>query len=231
MDQQPSKRDTYRDAVIVATGIVVIAWFIPGLAVLTTPINYLGTHTHELCHAVVALLTGAQAIRVDVFADSSGVMHALGGAPSLVSMAGYLGATAIGAALIVSSRTEKGAKASLRFLAGFVTLGSLLWLRGDLVGVLTGALWIGALWLMAAKLNKGPLLFAAQFLGLQLCVASIQSLMTLVNISALATRESDAENMAQMTGVPALVWAVTWCALGLMGIFVALRFAWAKKSA
>ncbi len=231
MDDKPSKRDTYRDAVIVATGLVVIAWFIPGLAVLTTPINYLGTHTHELFHALVALATGAQSIVVHVYADGSGVMNALGGAPTLVSMAGYLGATAFGAGLIVASRTERGARVALRALAAFVAVGSLLWLRGDGVGVTTGVLWIGTLWLLAARLSKGPLLFAAQFLGLQLCVASIQSLATLVNVSALASQESDAQNMANLTGVPALLWALTWCTLSLMGIFVALRYAWRKKAA
>jgi len=223
---QPSKSEQFRAALLIATGIVVIAWFVPGLAVLTVPINYLGTQTHELSHALAALATGAQGIVVHVYADGSGLTNTRGGNPILISSAGYLGATIAGAALIAGSSSEKRAKRAVGILAGILAVGSLLWLRGDGIGLVTALGWLAAL-VALAKWGRGLwVILAAQFLGLQLCVASAQSLMTLLNVTALATRESDAQNMANLTGVPGLVWALTWCALATLAVLAALRRAW-----
>lgn len=224
--QKPSRSEPYRNALLIATGLVVIAWFVPGLAVLTIPINYLGTHTHELSHAFAALATGAQGIVVHVYADGSGVTNVAGGNPVLVSSAGYLGATAIGAAVIAASSKERSARRALGFLAGALALGSLLWLRGDGVGLLTALGWLAVLGGLANWGRGVGVVLAAQFVGLQLCVASALSLMTLLNVTALASRESDAQNMANLTGVPGLFWALAWCLLAALAVVAALRHAW-----
>ena len=223
-----TQSERYRNAVLIATGIVVIAWFVPGLAVLTVPVNYLGTHVHEMSHALVAMATGAQNIVVSVHADGSGLTESRGGSALLTSSAGYLGATAAGTALLAASRTEAGARRALGVFAVLLGVSSLLWLRGDLVGLLTGLGWLGVRAWLSTKAQGGVLLFAAQFLGLQLCVASIQSLFTLLNVSALNMGFSDAQNMADLTGIPALFWALLWCGVSLVGIVATLRHAWGR---
>ena len=76
---------------------------IPVASVLLYPFNYLNTHVHEMCHAVVGILTGGQVQDIKVFGDTSGVTHALGGNAFLVLNAGYLGSTLVGGAVSRSS--------------------------------------------------------------------------------------------------------------------------------
>lgn len=223
---RPSKSESYRNALLIATGLVVIAWFVPGLAVITVPINLLGTHLHELSHAFAALATGAQGIVVHVYADGSGLTNTAGGSAVLISSAGYLGATILGAWVIATASSVKGARRALGFLATMLGIGSLLWLRGDGIGVLSGVFWLAALTALGIWGRGTFVVLAAQFLGLQLCVSSIQSVLTLLQITALATRESDAQNMANLTGIPGLFWAFAWCVLAAMAVLAALRHAW-----
>ena len=76
------------------------------------------------------------------------------------------------------------------------------------IGMATALAWIAALWAIAFYLDDEKKLFAAQFLGVQQCLNSIQSLFFLVQISGFGVKQSDAGNMENLTGIPAVVWSV-----------------------
>lgn len=205
------------------------AWAVPLLRTLFLPLLYLNTHLHELCHALAAHLTGGSAMAIYVYANGSGLTPVLGGVLLVVASAGYVGASVVGAGMILGGRTPGGAKTVLRALAVALALSTVLFVRGDTVGLFAGILWVGGLWLMSTYLKDRALLFAAQFLGLQQCLNSLQSLYDLLRISAGGSGHSDAGLMASRSGIPAIVWAVAWCALSLMAIGLAVRRTWATE--
>lgn len=223
--RQNSLREHQR-AILFAALATVIAWAIPVVGLLLLPLQYLNTHAHELAHAVAALGTGGSPQYIVVNANGSGMTPIVGGNILLVSSAGYIGAALLGAALIYYGRTENGSKLMMRVLAVVLMVGLLLWIRGDLIGVISAVGWIGALWVMSARLSPQNSILAAQFLGLQQCLASLQSLLTLMHVSAFGNVHSDAANMQSITGIPAVVWATGWSGFSLLLIFVALRAAW-----
>lgn len=201
-------------------------WAVPLLRPFALPLVYLNTHIHELCHALMAHATGGAASHIMVFANGSGVTPVSGGSIFLSASAGYVGTAIVGALLLASSRTLKGARSMLWTTFAFLAVSLLLFVRGDTIGILSALLWLGALPLMAYRLKGEWVLFAGQFLGLQMALTSLQSLLVLLKVTVSPEPRSDALILQQVTGVPAIVWAVGWSAFGLAAIVVALVTAW-----
>lgn len=215
----------HQKAILLAGLITLIAWAVPILSKVLLPLEYLNTHLHELSHALVGIISGADIEQIKVFSDGSGVTPMRGGAIVLVGCAGYLGASFGGAAIIVGSAHEPGARLTLRIVAGCLVGSMLFWVRGDWVGVASGLFWIAAL-IGLSFLRGNGLLFAAQFIGIQQCLSSFRSLYVLLEISAMGEGGSDASLLATETHIPAMVWSVAWVLASAVLATVALRRVW-----
>jgi hypothetical protein len=211
---------------IFASVAALLLWALPFTRPLALPVVYLNTHLHELCHALAAVATGGTAHLIHVYADGSGIAKISGGAGVIVASAGYVGATLLGAAMIVMAGTERGARTALYGLAALLALALLVWVRADLVGLGAGAVWAGLCFLLARLDSRPAAIFAAQFIGVQQCLASLQSLLVQLDLAAFTEKQSDAEILADGTGVPAIVWAVAWAVIAIVALTVALRAAW-----
>jgi hypothetical protein len=170
----------------------------------------------------MALSPGGLVSHIEVHANGNGETYTFGGNNLLISSMGYIGASLVGAAMIAFAHTPKAARGALISLSAILAIIVLLWVRRDPFGIVSGAVWIVGLWVMAKHLDDNKQLFAAQFLGVQQCLNSIQSL----RISGFGVEQSDAGNMQQITGVPAIVWAVLWCGVSLTAMAYALKFSW-----
>lgn len=96
---------------IVAAGLAsLVLWAIPYVHFMLLPLEYLNTHIHELCHAIVGTMTGAQVDHIEVHVAGDGVTPIRGGNVFLEVSAGYVGATIVGLFIMLGSRTEKSAK-------------------------------------------------------------------------------------------------------------------------
>ncbi|MBL8068883.1 MAG: M50 family metallopeptidase [Armatimonadetes bacterium] len=191
----------------------VALWAVPGLRILMLPFIYLGTHIHELCHAVMALATGGQPESIHVFMDGSGVTPVSGGNVLLVAAAGYPGAAFAGSLLILSGKTERGARRAFAGVATALGLSLLLLVRGDLAGVLSALFWIPVLACAAWKLDDGQIRFASQFVGIVVGLNAFQSLLNLWNISLSGSIPTDATILAEHYWIPAPIWSALFFAL------------------
>ena len=216
----------HRAALLGATAVSATAWFVPAIASVLRPIQYLNTHVHELCHALAATATGGEAQKILVHSNGSGETPVLGGITLIVASAGYVGAAAIGAVLIAFGRDEKQARALLGGISGLLALSLLVWVRGDLAGVAWGAFWAVTLGACAIFTRGQASVFAVQFVGVQQCVNALLALTTLLEVSYGTDVQSDAMNMQNASGIPAIVWAAVWAAIGLLLVVAALRRAW-----
>jgi hypothetical protein len=212
---------------MIAALVSLLMWVVPVSGFVLLPLQYLNTHLHEFSHAFMAILTGGEVDNIHVYAAGNGVTLA-SGSPFLVSSAGYVGAVILGALAIWFGRTEKGAWVILRVLAILLVFSFIFWVRGDFVGIISGIFWIAVLLGLPAILKGSQLVFAAQFIGMQQCLAAVQALYVLLNISAYGG-QSDAQNMANFTGVPAMFWALLWGAIGIVTFYVTLRASWANR--
>lgn len=223
-----SSLKAHQSAFAIACIVSVVLWFLPFLRWVTVPLQYLNTHIHEAWHALAAVATGGQVAHIEVHVNGNGETYTLGGSNFLISSAGYIGASLVGALVIALARTPKAARTALIVLSVVMAYTLIVWVRRDIFGMATALVWIVALLGIAFYLGDEKKLFAAQFLGVQQCLNSIQSLFFLVQISGFGVKQSDAGNMERLTHIPAIVWSVLWCAVSLALMFFALRFSWRR---
>lgn len=205
-------------------------WAVPLFRPILTPLIYFNTHIHELCHALMGMATGGSVLRIVV--ESNGNGHALigGGNLILTASAGYVGSAIVGAIMIAGANGGKGARAMLLAAAGFLAISMLLFVRGDVVGVISGIVWVAGLALAGLKLPVDWRMFAAQFVGVQLCLTSAHAFLALLQLSISSEAMTDAEALERVTGMPGVLWAVGWFAVSAVAVGLALRRAWKGRS-
>lgn len=203
---------------LVALGVgLLVLWRIPGLYWIAWPFRLFGTFVHELSHGLAALATGGQFQRFVVNADLSGLAWSAGGVRWIVASAGYVGSAVFGALLILAGRLLP-ARSVLGLLGLALALLCAFYVR-NAFGAVTGLALAAAL-LIAAVYVRG--LWAETLLlvlALQLLLDGFQTVIDLVFLSARGDVHTDAATLAQLTGLPAPLWAVLW---GLFSAAVAV---------
>jgi hypothetical protein len=219
-------RTSQQSALALAVAISFVLYFIPFGYLLLAPILFYNTIIHEISHAIAALVTGGQVKYILINSDTSGMAVVSGGWMLFIASAGYLGAALFGALCIVFSKTADSARIVLMAQAALLTLCLLIWIRGDAIGIAVTILWIVAL-AMAGWFTKGNFsVFLAQFLGVQQCLASILVLGALVPGTQMGEYLNDAQVVSDITGIPAIVFAVTWMVTALALGYLALARVW-----
>ena len=144
----------------------------------------------------------------------------------LVSSAGYLGATAYGVLLLFLIRRAMAARVVLIGSAALVlvlTVGYGLW---SPFTVIAGILLSLGLIAIAKYTSPRVATFFVSFLAVQ-CV--LNALLDLKTVFFLSTPlgpsvPTDAMNMANATGIPAMFWAVIWIGISFLLLSMAMRF-------
>jgi hypothetical protein len=207
------------------------------------------TFVHEGSHVLATLMTGGAVQSLTVSPDTSGVVWSVTNSwlsQLIVSSAGYLGTTLFGILLLVWFRFNYSSRNALYFSSGFVGLMTVvfgllapLWnLFNVKIGaldvaftVISGAVLTAGLFAIAKYASMKWVNFSLAFLAVQCLLNAVFSLKTLFLISATTNSHSDAMNMAQATGIPALAWVLIWIVGSVIMISVGLRlYAVSQKS-
>lgn len=188
------------------------AVFIPSAWRIT---SHLVTLVHEAGHAFVAVLTGRRLRAIKLHSDTSGLTVTKGRTRGITMIAsaaaGYLAPSAFGliiVALIAYDRTMWSLYIALAGL-GFL----LLWIRnwfGLLLIVLAGSM----TWLIANRTTEDFVDYTAWFLGAFFLIASPRAVWGHVR-SRGVRRSSDSDVLAQISPIPAWLWAWIFQALTL----------------
>ena len=210
---------------LLAAILSIALWFIPFAEILSYPFRIFVTFIHEGGHAIAALVTGNS-------------VQSLSVAQMLVSSAGYLGAMTYGALLLVLIRRSVAARLvlvgsavvvfALTAIFGVVkplvagTWGSL---GGLPFTLLAGVLISVGLFAVARFASARVATFLVSFLAMQCILNALLDLKTVFFLSSpfATTVPTDALNMANATGVPAMVWSIIWISLSVLILAVAVR--------
>ncbi len=236
---------------LIATIITIALWFIPYADYLVYPIRLFVTFIHEGSHVLAALLTGGSVESMTVAPDASGLVnfrYTSAFSALVTSSAGYLGSTAFGVLLLVLIRRAYSARIVLALSAIFVVLMTLLFgLFAPALNILSGNVSFGSVAFTVASgafLSVGLLAiarfasgraaqFALSFLAVQCVLNALSDLKTVFYASSpfSSPMQTDALNMAQATGLPAIVWVLLWIGISVVMISVGLRvYAVSQKS-
>ncbi len=226
-------------ATFISIGLWAFAWYLPIVGYVYYPLQLFATFIHESSHALAAFITGNSVSSLTVSPDTSGVVWSSGSglAGLFISSAGYLGATAFGAALLAWIRFGRSSRGALYFSAGLIgamtlVFGFLLpfWNLLDKVTfgsvaftVFSGIILSIGLFAIARYAPLKWANFALAFLSVQCLLNAFFSLKDLFFISALSNQQTDAANMAAATGIPGLVWVLIWITISVVMISLGLR--------
>jgi hypothetical protein len=228
---------------LIATAITLALWFLPFAEILTYPFRLFVTFIHEGGHALAALLTFSSVQSLSVSTDGSGLVYARTGnglALLIFSSAGYVGATAFGALLLVLIRRAIAARWVLLGAAVYVFL--LTTLFGLLMPLLNATepnvelskipftliagvgLSLG-LAAIARYATARVASFFVSFLAVQCVLNALLDLKTVFLLSTpLAhTIHTDAKNMSDATYIPQMFWVAAWIGLSVFILSLALR--------
>lgn len=224
---------------LIATAITLALWFIPYAEILTYPFRIFVTFIHEGGHAIAALLTGNSVASLSVAANASGETYTTEGgllSQIFVSSAGYLGAMAYGALLLVLIRRAVAARIVLLSSAGFILLltavfglwkplSNGMWERFSFFTLLAGAALTIGLVAIARYASARTASFFVSFLAVQCVLNALTDLKTVFFLSSPfgASVPTDAVNMANATGIPSIFWAVIWIGIALLILSTAMR--------
>lgn len=226
---------------LLAAVLSIALWFIPFAEILSYPFRIFVTFIHEGGHAIAALLTGNSVQSLSVAMNGSGETYTTqGGAISqmIVSSAGYVGAMSFGATLLVLIRRSVAARivlfgSSLVVLALTAIFGVVKPLMsgtwGSLSGLpftlLAGGLLSVGLFAAARFASARVASFLVSLLAVQCVLNALLDLKTVFFLSSpfATTVPTDALNMANATGIPAIFWAVLWIGLSVLILAVAVR--------
>ena len=224
---------------LVAATLSVLLWFIPYAEILAYPFRIFVTFIHEGGHALAALITGNSVSSLSVATNSSGETYTTQGgliSQLLISSAGYVGSMAFGALLLTLIR--KSVAARLVLLGTGLFIFALTLIYGLFKPLYSGFAWSGipftllagtiisvGLVLVARFASARVASFFVSFLAVQCVLNALFDLKTVFFLSApfgLPT-QTDATNMANATGIPAIFWAVLWIGLALGILWFAMR--------
>jgi hypothetical protein len=227
---RPSSERRARRALVltlVATAVLgILFWHSP----LLWPLKILAVTLHELGHATAAWLVGGHVDRIALSGNEGGVTYLWTGAALwkriLVSSAGYLGSTGFGAALLVLA----SGRARWRPRAVF-------WILGGGLLVLAALLFRDAFSWAFALGTSAALLALARFAPDEIIRPGAVGLSAFICLYALwdlradlwhlpwdpVVTGTDADALAHLTHVPALVWALCWSALAVLAVGLAVR--------
>jgi hypothetical protein len=195
---------------------------LPVLGWLVYPFQLFVTLIHELSHGLAAVLTGGRFLEFTIAPNTSGLATTAGGWRWLVIPAGYLGAALFGGLLLVLIHRSPGTLARRILAIGlglFFALVTMLFAR-NLMAITVGG--TASLVLLALGLLGSPLLliFGLDLLAIQSIFNAVDSLLGLTRLNAGPFRlPNDAQAMADLTHVPAILWAILW-SLAAAGILV-----------
>jgi hypothetical protein len=213
---------------LIALAITVVLGFIPFAGILTYPFRLFVTFIHEGGHAVAAVLTGSSVRGLQVAPNGSGLTYTLGGnwfSQMIVASAGYLGAMGYGALLLVLIRRSTAVRAVLYGTGAYILALTLLYGFPNLFTLVVGIGLGVALFATARYATIQVANFLVAFLAVQCIVGALFDLRTLIALSTPfgAGPHTDADNMARLTGLPPIFWALAWTALAFVILVGSLR--------
>ncbi len=210
-----------RAAAMIAITIVIIAiwdtWAV-------YPLKILVVFFHELSHGITAVATGGRIVEVQVDPGQGGLCLTTGGSRFLTLSAGYLGSLILGGFLLLAASHFKRKNIPNLVLGLIVFLATIVYVRpvigfGFFFGAGAGIALVAA----AQKLPNEVNGYVLTVIGLTSTLYAVLDIKS--DILDQPGARSDAVMLAELTGVPAIMWGAAWMLVSVCLAFVFLVFA------
>lgn len=188
-------------------------WFLWDTRILY-PLKIFVVFLHEVSHGIAAIIGGGSIQRIEISPNQGGVCYCGGGIRFLTLTAGYLGSLLWGVAMLL----VVGAKriwhvVSLAGLGVLVVTVSLLYVRSGF-GLMFGLMFGLALIAVARYLPSEIQTMTLTVLGLTSCLYAVWDIKS--DVLNRPEIRSDASMLAELTGVPTVLWGLLWTGIAIV---------------
>lgn len=208
--------------------VAILLWNTP----VIYPVKLFVVMLHELSHGMMAELFGGDIIAIQID-------YRIGGycqytvpqsflARIMITSAGYLGSLFWGALILVMAiRTDYSKRITLVIGVVLLALSWFVIKTGEWFGI-TMTIGLGVFMLISYKLLPNAFHeYFLKFLGLISCMYVLIDIRE--DLIARSNVGSDADSIAQMTGIPSIVVGVIWLLIAFLMVYFALRYAFRTK--
>lgn len=222
----PSSRTRRRWRFVLTFGAFFVALWLLWDTPFVYPVKLFVVMLHEISHGLVAVATGGEIREIAVTADQGGYCVCPGGDAFLTLSAGYLGSLAWGALFaLLAGRGRRLGRAALVVTGAGILVLTLLYVRRPfalLLGLGSGA----ALAWAGTKLRAAGV--RALMLGLGLTSGLYAVLDIKSDVLERPGMTSDATMLADLTGIPGLLWGLLWIGTSLAVVVWLVRHHWRR---
>jgi hypothetical protein len=218
---------------VLITIAICIVMNVPYIRWALYPFTIFSTWIHEICHGIAAEMIGADIMKLQIFADGSGLAYIAYPADTqdrigFVASAGYQGTAVIGCLLLLVRRTKRGPRTGCLAIALLMLVSVLLWIRnafGLAFGIFMGSALVGVAVFLPSQHMRNVYVLLAVTCSLN-AITSVHNLYGnsyMVNGEASST---DAHTMAGLkNGTTVFLWATIWLFLSIFLTIVGILFA------
>lgn len=206
------------------------------------PLNQFATMIHEMSHAIACVATGGHVTSMTIVPDGQGhggLTSCIGGIRFIHYQAGYLGTAIAGCLLIFFGQFKHRSRETLIAVGAIMLLSTVLFMGPGILSpmffqALASLIWGVALSLATIyaglKLKDSMANLVLLFLAINTAMDSLRSI-TMVMTASIFARHifSDATNMEQLFGMPAILWSLLWLALSLAMLALTIWLCYFRK--
>jgi hypothetical protein len=191
----------------------VALWFLWNTPIIY-PIKIFVVLLHEISHGAIAILTGGTIEGIVVQANEGGFCQCPGGSVFLTLSAGYLGSLLWGAAILLAARGPGNIPRIAAAVLGVTVVGVALVYVDNWFGILFSGVFGVTLIMSGRQLPAEGNAALLTVLGLTSCLYAILDIKS--DVIDRPEVMSDARMLAELTGIPTVIWGVIWIGLALL---------------
>lgn len=222
MDRRTRSRLVFVLGFLAYFGSIWLLWDTP----VVYPLKIFVVLLHEISHGAAAVATGGRIDAIVLNPAQGGACRCPGGSPFWTLSAGYLGSLAWGVVLLLAAGWRRIRARALVGGVGAVILAlTVLYLQGGFA-VAFGVLFGLGLAASARWLGEGLNRTLVRVLGMTSCLYVVLDIKS--DVLDRPHLPSDAAVLAELTGVPTLLWGLIWLAVAGGAIGWLLRRSWRR---
>lgn len=178
------------------------------------PLQVFVVFLHEISHGIAAIATGGSIQAITLSPRLGGACHCPGGNAFLTLSAGYLGSLLWGALILEVGRKARAGAPRVTVAIGLSVIAITAIFVRNPFGLVFGALFGAFLLVVARKVRADGNRTLLTVLGLTSCLYAILDIKA--DVLERPHLPSDAHMLAQLTGVPTLLWGLAWIVLAVL---------------
>jgi hypothetical protein len=207
---------------IVVLSVMALVAFAFWDTIFIYPIKLFVVLLHEMSHGLAAILTGGSIDHIEISEQVGGVCWTSGGWRFAVASAGYLGSILWGGVILIAATRGKSAQAVAGIIAIIVLALTIVYVRNTF-GVIFGLIFGIGMIALAKFASTTITQYVLKFLGTVSCLYALVDIKE--DLFTLQHRGSDADALAELTGIPALLWGILWLVIAVVAFWKFVKIA------